>query len=1006
MAPPLDDQREAILEASIDALERGDRSAVERACRDWPELADQVRAAAGVMAELQAARATPSSATATTLRPPDSVGRFRVVGLLGQGGMGIVFRAYDPQLDREVALKVQPAGLSASPRSADRFRREARVLAQIRHPHIVAIHDVGATEEGVPYFAMDLVEGRTLAAVLEDAGTKGIDALRSEHLLPGPAGNQARPGSYLDAAVRFVAKVADALQHAHQAGITHRDVKPSNLLVDPAGEPHLVDFGIARDGDNPAATSPETFAGAGTPAYMAPEQINEDGAVGPWTDVYALGVVLYELITLQRPFVGATSQQVLRRILEVEPASPRRLHRRVSRDLETICLTALQKDPRRRYASARAFADDLASLQARRPIRARPPGRGARLVRFVRRNPWPMALAGVALVAATAGVLGQGLRARLDRAQAQAHVDLAQQLMIGEVVGPGSPFEAAIAHLQLANELVPTEGLGRELMEDIARARTARQVDDLAAAELQRCRDLRQTGGDSRAIDERTRSVLRSLNELALLAADSEILDRRFPEVFAERGLLARSNVPDLDAAEQAFDASARAEGKGTLALLGAPAGARVHLFRYEERDDRGRVRLVPLPYPGRASAASPPPGQRAFVVERVTPGAAAALAGIEVGDLLVEGEGLSLREEAFDQPLPRGGLELRVLTDGGLRNVTLRGAGKPGLATIATAYPLACGPDNAVGTLPYCRIAVEPGSYLLLVRSAQHEDLRLPAYLEAPTRVSLRADLHPEETSPRGFVHVAAGEFIAGGGGTSRPAQRRWLDGYWIGRDEVSSQDYLAFLRDPRTRSDIERARKNGRWVRIPRARGWGDSELRVIDRLLWRLREDGSYETDRDLRLPISGISCQDGEAYCRWLTARADERNEPWLFRLPTEDEWEKAARGVDGREFPWGSRFDPSLCWITSPLRANGSTGSAPIVSRPLDDESPFGVRDAAGGVLEWCAGKYLGTPMRPWRSGAWGNTDPAFSRCAASNGGLAWRVDEKDGLRIVAVRRDR
>lgn len=990
----------------MDALERGDRSAVERACRDWPELADQVRAAAGVMAELQAARATPSSATATTLRPPDSVGRFRVVGLLGQGGMGIVFRAYDPQLDREVALKVQPAGLSASPRSADRFRREARVLAQIRHPHIVAIHDVGATEEGVPYFAMDLVEGRTLAAVLDDARTTGIDAVRSEHLLPGPAGNQTSPGPYLDAAVRFVAKVADALQHAHQAGITHRDVKPSNLLVDPAGEPHLVDFGIARDGDNPAATSPETFAGAGTPAYMAPEQINEDGAVGPWTDVYALGVVLYELITLQRPFVGATSQQVLRRILEVEPTSPRRLHRRISRDLETICLTALHKDPRQRYASARAFADDLTSLQARLPIRARPPGPGARLIRLVRRNPWPMALAGVAVVAATTGVLGQGLRVRIDRSRAQGHVELAQRLVIGEAVGPGSALENAIAHLQAANELVPTEEPGRELMEDIQRTKTAQEVDRTAGAELQHCRDLRNTGGDPREIDERTRRVLRGLNELALLAADSEILDLRFPQVWAERRLFAQSQVPDLDAAEQAFDAEARAAGKGTLALLGTPAGARVHLFRYEAQEGGIAVRDAPLPFPASSASTALRPGESAFVVERVTPGAPAALAGITTGDLLLGSGDTPLCEEAFDQRLPDHGLEVRVLTDGTLRTVTLRGVSSPGVTAVATAYPLVCGSANAIGTLPHCRVALPPGSYLILVRCAQHEDLRLPIHLEAPTRIRVRADLHPQETSPRGFVHVAAGEFIAGGGGTSRPVQRRWLDGYWIGRNEVSSQDYLAFLRDPRTRSDIQRARKNGRWVRIPRARGWGDSELRVIDRLLWRLREDGSYETDRDLRLPISGISCQDGEAYCRWLTARADERNEPWLFRLPTEDEWEKAARGVDGREFPWGSRFDPSLCWITSPLRANGSTGPPPIVSRPLDDESPFGVRDAAGGVLEWCAGKYLGTPMRPWRSGAWGNTDPAFSRCAASNGGLAWRVDEKDGLRIVAVRRDR
>ena len=342
----------------MDACERGDHTAVERACRERPDLADQIRAAAHVMAELYAARGAPADAIA---RLPTTIARFRVVNELGHGGMGVVYRAHDPALGRDVALKVLPASLATSSRAVERFRREARALAQTRHPHIVMVYDVGATKEGLPFFAMDLVEGESLALLVRAAAAQGPRALRAEHLLPRQEDRTDAVGSasYVDAAVRLIAKVADALEHAHQEGITHRDVKPANILVDRAGEPHLVDFGIARQADSAAAASSWTLATAGTPAYMAPEQISNQGTVGPWTDVYMLGVTLYETLTLQRPFAAATSHQVFQHIIVLEPRRLRKLNGLVSRDLETICLTAMAKDPRRRYASARAFADDL-----------------------------------------------------------------------------------------------------------------------------------------------------------------------------------------------------------------------------------------------------------------------------------------------------------------------------------------------------------------------------------------------------------------------------------------------------------------------------------------------------------------------------------------------------------------------------------------------------------------------------------------------------------------------
>ncbi len=996
MPTPLDDQRKEILAACMDAWERGDQADVDRACREWPDLAPEIRAAAQVMAELQAARGEPPAAAAG--RVPEVVGRYRILGELGRGGMGVVYRAHDPVLDREVALKVQP-GLNGSPRAAERFRREARVLAQMRHPHIVGIHDIGETVEGLQYFAMDLVEGKSLRQILSVAVVTNLRALRAEHLLPESHGaTNTDKGSYLEAAARLLIKVADALQHSHQEGITHRDIKPSNLLVDCAGEPHLVDFGIAREKDA-VATSPDTLAAAGTPEYMAPEQITENGTIGPWTDVYALGVVLYELITQQRPFAAATNQQVLRRILEFEPRSPRKLNPMVSRDLETICLAALEKDPRRRYASPRAFGEDLTRLLATQPIRARSPGLIARLVKFLRRNPWPTALAGAAIVAATGGVIGQQVRASWNRDLAQRHIALAHEQVMGLSLGPEPALSSAVEHLRKANALDPDQP-GRELIEAIERIQLAREVEAQADLELDHCRELRRNGGSSKEIEERTRRVLVQLNELALKAPDAEALDRNFPRVLQERSLVMRPGPDSMDAEARAFDAQAEAAGKGTIALIGLPDGARVHLFHYQECTRRGPVRLVPMPFHFSEPVAQGElqPGDRALVVERVAADGPAAGEGIRAGDLILESSGRLPTFDSLIRP-PAGGLDLRILSDGRLRAVTLRDDRASGIQAVATGYPLPCSPSNRmVG--PPVRVAVLPGSYLVLLRSDRREDLRLPLQLKrAGERVTLRADCQPEGNGPRGFVFIAPGDFSAGGGGTQRPEESRWLDEYWIGREEVACLDYLEFLQDPRTRADIERSIKNVQWIRVPRVR----CEIPGIHRPLWKARPDGTYELDRDPHLPVSSISCEDCEAYCRWLTDRAAERNEPWLFRLPTEDEWEKAARSVDGRAFPWGATFDRSLCWLTCPVPANRPVGQ-PSGSRPLDDESPFGVRDMAGGVLEWCAGTYLGTPQRPWRSGVWGNTDADSSRCASSHGGLPRRIGENDGFRLVAVRR--
>jgi hypothetical protein len=297
----------------------------------------------------------------STLQPPreagvpspvttsDSVGRqfgkYEVVAELGRGGMGVVFKANQTDLHRLVAIKMILRGTVAGPDDLLRFRTEAVATAGLRHPNIVRIYEVGEVD-GCPYFSMEYVEGPDL----------------SRHLAEGPLRSKV--------AARYVAVLARAIQHAHEHNILHRDLKPSNVLLDGEDQPHLTDFGLAKRLN---ADSGQTRTGAvlGTPSYMAPEQAAGNKHLTPAVDVYGLGAILYELVTGRPPFRAESALDTLLQVLERHPAPPRLLNPNVDRDLETICLKCLEKDPRRRYGSAKALAEDLERYLAGESITAR-----------------------------------------------------------------------------------------------------------------------------------------------------------------------------------------------------------------------------------------------------------------------------------------------------------------------------------------------------------------------------------------------------------------------------------------------------------------------------------------------------------------------------------------------------------------------------------------------------------------------------------------------------------
>src|SRR6266498_4689550 len=308
-------------------------------------------------------------------------GDYELLEVIGRGGQGVVYRARQKSLNRTVALKVIGLGHWATDAHLKRFRREAEAAASLDHSGIVPIYEVGE-RDGSCYFSMKFIEG----GQIDEVGRRTSISLRK--------------------AAELIAKVARTVYYAHEHGILHRDIKPGNILLDQEGEPHLTDFGLARLVET-ESTVTRTMEVLGTPSYMAPEQaVGNNARVTGATDVYGLGAVLYQLLTGHQPFAGGTTFETVRLVLDTEPRQPRLWNPKVDRDLSTICLKCLGKDPKRRYSSALALAEDLERWLRHEPIRARHTGVFTRGKKWVRRNPTTALLFALSLAfAATVGVM-------------------------------------------------------------------------------------------------------------------------------------------------------------------------------------------------------------------------------------------------------------------------------------------------------------------------------------------------------------------------------------------------------------------------------------------------------------------------------------------------------------------------------------------------------------------------------------------------------------------------
>jgi WD40 repeat protein len=382
------DPLDAVIAEYLQQVEAGEVPDREALMAGFPQLADRLRAFFADYDRLdrQAAelRLPADPHPTTDLDPPTGelprvryFGDYELLEILARGGMGVVYKARQVSLNRLVALKMILKGGLATPRDVSRFRAEAEAAANLNHPHIVSIFEVGE-HEGQQYYAMQLIDGPSLRRYARDTARKEAELL---------------------------AEVAHAVHHAHQRGVLHRDLKPSNILMDSAGTPFVADFGLAKRVDVERSLT-EPGAVVGTPRYMAPEQAAGRKDLTVAVDVYSLGVVLYERLTGQTPFSGETMLEILRQVRETEPPRPSSITPGLERDLETICLKCLEKEPSKRFGSAAALAEDLERWLRGEPILARPVGQAERLWRWCRRNPVTAGLllsVGVLLLALTMG---------------------------------------------------------------------------------------------------------------------------------------------------------------------------------------------------------------------------------------------------------------------------------------------------------------------------------------------------------------------------------------------------------------------------------------------------------------------------------------------------------------------------------------------------------------------------------------------------------------------------
>ncbi|MEK7470275.1 MAG: bifunctional serine/threonine-protein kinase/formylglycine-generating enzyme family protein [Planctomycetota bacterium] len=850
--------------------------------------------------------------------PPDS-GKFAIGEELGRGGIGRVVEARDADFGRPVALKLLLETADAN--ALERFRREARLTGYLEHPNIVPVHEMGVLPGTTQwYYSMKRIAGRDMSRVIRQARAASADPAATKSL----RWSQRRLVEAFRDACRAVA-------YAHSKGVIHRDIKPANIMLGEFGEVLVVDWGLARelgerepitgvfssDGKAPnpifrETSSPDvTTAGEiiGTPAYMSPEQaLGKHLEVGARSDVWSLGATLYEILTGRPPFQAPTARELARKIVKESPAPPRSVDAAIPPDLEAICLKALAREPSARYGDAGEMAGDV--------------------------EEW------------------------LDGAREQERRDaIAADLLV-------RARDAAANFFRLRNEAATArkeeerKRLGTEMWAPLEELRLVWDLDDRASAlergSAEAFAEAEQTLASalSNAPDNTEARQLRAkLHWERFLEAEADknsaamVLHRRMVESHHDRSLAAElRGEGEVSIGTRAYRCRCLLDGREVAASELAVRG----LHPWSGRDLHGPR---PAPWPG----------------------------GESVGRMRLRVHAASCEPE----PLEGAGVwAFRfVPIDRVLIPVTPGGAPRMGDAVPAAAldalFPNPVwrprGPGLYLGRTPISDCRLPMGSWLLVIAAEGRAPARVPLFVGRQECVRADVTLFEPAEIPEGFVQIAGGPFVMQGdthnwvGGA---ATRRDVDDVFVARFPVTCRDWAGYVNaagedPPRLPRHISTSRPY--WPALPGGRTcvptdeWRAAHPADLAALQRMENDPGAWQED----WPVLAVSWTDGQAYARFRAAR-----EGRLFYLPHEDEWEKAARGVDRRPFPWGETFEALFANVQGSF--SGLQRPTPVDSFPFD-ESPYGVRGLGGNAADRCLSEPGQDRWPDWRvikGGSW------------------------------------
>lgn len=757
---------------------------------------------------------------------------------LGSGGVGIVDSCFDPNLSRYVALKKLQPNLQEKHPETTRFLREARVMAQLEHPHIVPVHEMGVTDDGTPYFSMKKVRGSTLRVILNEL-RDGNKELAKEYTLR----------TLLD----IFRDVGQAVAFAHSRGIIHRDLKPANVLLGEFGEVLLVDWGLAKlvgsGGDNndiPAAAdldtpSPDsvndgniTLEGivSGTPAYMAPEQaLGKISELNGQTDVYGLGAILYETLTYERMIQGETIREALHNVVHTPITPPRKRapEQRIPRDLEAICMKAVEKNPDNRYSSVKELLLDLNNYQNDLPISCREGSAVDTAWKWCKRHRFQStSIAGAALAFILTGTA---------------------IFLAGRIRYQGLLEEADVHRMK-----------GNQHYEKMWRTRT--ELSHLQARITSNSKEEKETNLEDqlKQLEYNTKYEYDVAEVLYLRAAAQRVTPKVMSSLFeiVDNQILYHLLIKNYEEARGRLDLIRNFQGDN---FEGIPSPMREKLLKYDQMARKMSIICVHI-------------NQRLESCQLIT---------------------LSpdRQKNQATSPLPVTG------------NID---------------------------------IASKQGSYVIVATDKQGETVNFPVFLQDFSGQAVKIDI--PENIPEGMVFIPAGKFIRGGDSSNKFREHlKHVNAFLIKKTEVTFGEYIDFwlADDGGAKADHLRSR-----VRF-------DSNLMAFTDA-WD--DHGRLLPQFKMNTPLVGISKTAADSYCQWLSVKLNRK-----VRLPTDDEWEKAARGVDGRTFPWGTTFDPTFALTHENIAARQVYPLfAPVGSFPRD-HSVYGVLDMGGNVREWTASQF-------------------------------------------------